>query len=88
MDLVLAMSKAGHDQGQYYVVLGEDADYLTLVNGETKTIAKPKRKKKIHSQIIKKIPNELVEIAEAQEILDDLSVKRILKIYSRRNKDV
>ena len=88
MDLIFATSKAGHDKGQTYLVLNEVGDYFILVNGDTKTLAKPKKKKKIHLQIVKKLPEEVIEIIDEIASLDDVSIKRILKVYNRRNKNV
>ena len=92
MDLTLAKSKAGHDRNQIYVIINEENDFYILANGTTKTIEKPKKKKKIHLQLIKNIPSEvLAEVlpeAEANQSLDDIKIKRILKVYNRRNKDV
>ncbi len=88
MDLVLATSKAGHDKGQVFVVIKEENDFLYLANGTTKTVSKPKKKKKIHLQIIKKIPSSvLIELKDIEK-LDDLSIKRILKVYNRRKENV
>ena len=88
MDLVLAMSKAGHDKKDIYVVIREDDEYCYLVNGKTKTLAKPKKKKKIHLQLIKKIPSNVLNEIKEINILDDVAIKRILKSYNRRNEDV
>ena len=88
MDLMLATSKAGHDSKQVYVVLEDKDDYLLLANGTTKTIAKPKKKKKIHLQVIKKIPSEVLAEFNESGALDDIKIKRILKVYNRRNEDV
>jgi hypothetical protein len=88
MDLMLATSKAGHDKKQVYVVLKEDDEYCYLVNGTTKLVAKPKKKKKIHLQLIKNIPSDVLEEVNDIKTLDDVSIKRILKVYNRRNKDV
>ena len=88
MDLMLATSKAGHDNRQIYLVIREDEEYCYLVNGTTKTIDKPKKKKKIHLQLIKNIPSDVLEEVKDFETLDDVSIKRILKVYNRRNKDV
>ena len=88
MDLILATSKAGHDNKQVYVVIEELDDYYLLANGTTKTVDKPKKKKKIHLQLIKNIPSEVLDIINNIEVLDDISIKRILKSYNRRNKDV
>ncbi len=88
MDLVLAMSKAGHDKKDIYVVIREDDEYCYLVNGKTKTLAKPKKKKKIHLQLIKKIPSNVLNEIKEINTLDDVAIKRILKSYNRRNEDV
>ena len=88
MDLMLATSKAGHDKKQIYLVLKEDDEYCYLVNGTTKLVAKPKKKKKIHLQLIKNIPSDVLDEIKDITALDDISIKRILKSYNRRNKDV
>lgn len=85
MDLMLATSKAGHDKGQVYVVIKEIEDSYLVVNGETKPLNKPKRKKKIHLQLIKSLGPEVHEISDSLNELDDLSIKRILKVYNRKN---
>ena len=88
MDLMLATSKAGHDNHQIYVVLKKDDQFFYLVNGTTKPMSKPKKKKKIHLQLIKNIPeNVLAELKDKNE-LDDVLIKRILKVYNRGNDDV
>ena len=88
MDLMLATSKAGHDNHQIYVVLKEDDQFFYLVNGTTKPMSKPKKKKKIHLQLIKNIPSNVFEDINDVETLDDVKIKRILKSYNRRNEDV
>jgi hypothetical protein len=88
MDLMLATSKAGHDSKQVYVVIKEEGDYFLLVNGTTKPMSKPKKKKKIHLQLIKNIPSTVLEEIKDKNELDDVLIKRILKVYNRRNEDV
>ena len=87
MDLMLATSKAGHDKNQVYVVLEEQDDFFLIANGTTKSILKPKKKKKIHLQLIKNIPSDVQELVK-DLALDDVVIKRILKVYNRRNEDV
>ncbi len=87
MDLILATSLAGHDKGQVYVVIGQEGDSLLLANGVTKTCDKPKKKKLIHLQLIKKLPEE-IKLEAADKELDDLTIKRILKCFNRRKENV
>ncbi|MBR4706494.1 MAG: RNA-binding protein [Pseudobutyrivibrio sp.] len=88
MDLTLAISMAGHEKGQTFVVVKEDETYCYLVNGTTRLIDKPKKKKKIHLQLIKKIPSDVLDEIKEIKTLDDISIKRILKVYNRRNENV
>ena len=88
MDLMLATSKAGHDKKQVYVVVNEDENYFYLANGTTKLMSKPKKKKKIHLQLIKNIPENVLAEIKDKNNLDDILIKRILKVYNRRNEDV
>ena len=74
---MLAVSRAGHDCGKTYVVIGEDSLYADLVNGSTRPLAKPKRKKWKHVQVIRHLPDELLR--QMQMIQDDSDVRRILK---------
>ena len=72
---MLAKSKAGHDKGLLYVIYDVDESYVYLVDGEIRTIDKPKKKKRKHVQII----------CEKHEIegKDDVAVKRILKLFDK-----
>ena len=67
---MLAKSKAGHDKGKIYIIYELDETYVYLVDGEIRTIDKPKKKKRKHVQII----------CEKHEIegKDEVAVKRIV----------
>ena len=72
---MLAKSKAGHDKGHLYVIYDVDETYVYLVDGEIRTLDKPKKKKRKHVQII----------CEKHEIegKDDVAVKRMLKLFDK-----
>ncbi len=53
----MAVSRAGHDQGKIYFIIGEDGDYVYLVDGKGKDFDHPKKKNKKHIQVIKKFEN-------------------------------
>ncbi len=80
---MLAVSRAGHDTGRTYVVIGEDGPFLFLVNGTTRQLANPKRKKKMHVQIIRHLPDDLRK--EMALIRDDSNVRKILKQYGKKD---
>lgn len=73
---MLARSKAGHDNGHVYVILNVDDAYVYLADGSIRTIAKPKKKKKKHVQVI----------CEKHEVsgIDDVGIKRILKLFEKQ----
>ena len=56
----LAKVLAGHDKNHYYLILEEREEYVLLVNGTTRPLAKPKKKNKKHIQIIKRIPEHII----------------------------
>lgn len=72
---MLAKSKAGHDKGQTYVIFDVDESYVYLIDGELRKMANPKKKKKKHVQLI----------CEKHEIsnIDDVGIKRILKLFDK-----
>ena len=73
---MLAVSKAGHDQGTVYVITDEEGEYVYLADGQLKTVDRPKRKNKKHIQVIKKI-----QIGRPADGFKDLEIKRAIKMY-------
>ena len=49
---MLALSRAGHDAGEVYVIMDVDEAYVYLVDGRIRTLDRPKKKKKKHVQLI------------------------------------
>lgn len=83
---MFAVSKAGHDQGQMYVILKEEGDLVLLSDGRLKTVSSPKRKKKKHIQIVKTGLNEaLMEKIINQQPVSNEEIKYAIKC---RNKEV
>lgn len=48
----LATSKAGHDKGRLYMIVGEEEEWVYLCDGRLRGVEHPKKKKKKHIQII------------------------------------
>lgn len=70
-----AMSKAGHDKGEWYVIINEENDFYYLSDGRLKPVESPKKKNKKHVQIA--YNNEAVDIAKNEAV--KFSLKRFLK---------
>ena len=75
---MLASSKAGHDAGRLYVIIELDDAYVYLADGRIRTLGKLKKKKKKHIQLICRE----YDITNAT----DVSIKRVLKIWSKEEK--
>ena len=80
---MLAISKAGHDKDCWYVVLYIEGNYAYLVNGKTKTMDAPKKKKLMHLQPVNIIPDNLqVKIENGKQWINE-DVKRALKLVKK-----
>ncbi|MCM1185044.1 MAG: KOW domain-containing RNA-binding protein [Lachnoclostridium sp.] len=82
------ISKAGHDKGQYYVIVGEEGDFVYLSDGRLKKVEAPKRKRKKHIQIINRtVGNELLKkltgTAASAQITDE-EIKYEIKQYLKQ----
>lgn len=76
-------SKSGHDKEQVYIIIKESHEYVYVVDGKYKTLAKPKKKNKKHIQpIIKYKDEEITGKLESNQILYDEEIKRAIKLYN------
>lgn len=82
---MLAFSKAGHDKDTVYVIVGEEADTVYLSDGRLKPVEKPKKKKKRHIQIVKKIMDEEVaEKLKQGKTVRNEEIKKIIKDFLKQ----
>lgn len=81
MKLVMVKSLAGHDKGEIYISLGCDGERYVLVNGENRTMDKPKIKNRKHVQPIYHFNEEVETIAEHTDKWTDDNVKIIIRRY-------
>ena len=77
---MLAKSKAGHDKGKVYVIYDVDETYVYLVDGSIRLLENPKRKKRKHVQVIVK-NHDVTNI-------DDVGIKRILKLFDKESRRI
>ena len=87
----LALSKAGHDKDEIYLILKEEKESVYLADGIGRTAVSPKKKNKKHIQIIKnglhEIPVEaLREKLESGRPVTDEEIKYVLKQYKTKTR--
>lgn len=76
-------SKSGHDKGQTFLVLSVSGEYLFLVDGKTRTLEKPKRKKKKHVQPTNFIDEKMAVALQGKDVLD-AHIGKALKEYKAK----
>lgn len=80
---MLAISKAGHDQNSWYVVLDTEEESVLLVNGKNRTMENPKRKKRKHLQPVNEVPENLKEALQNNRPWTNEEVKRAIKLTQK-----
>ena len=81
---MLAVSKAGHDKGRLYVVLGADQEFVYLADGRNRSVSSPKKKNRKHIQINYHIPMVLAKALETEQELKDEQIKKAIKDYKNQ----
>ncbi len=83
----LAVSRAGHDKGHVFAVVGEDGEYLFLADGVLKPLERPKRKNRKHVQMIKNLPEDVSELLNGKLPAGNLEIKRAIKLYLKQEEN-
>lgn len=80
----LAVSLAGHDKGELYLIIREEGADVYLADGIYKTFASPKRKNRKHIQIVSTgfSPEEMSRL-ENNAANADTQIKRKIKLYRK-----
>lgn len=72
----VVLSNAGHDSGDYFVVVEVvNSDYVLIVNGKTRTLDKPKLKKMKHLKLIGVELSEIASKIQKGELVHDKTIK-------------
>lgn len=82
---MFAVSKAGHDKGQMYLIIREEGDFVYLVDGKTRKLDCPKKKRKKHLQLVKTGLDEgLLEKMRNQNIIYNEEIQYAIKVRMNR----
>ena len=77
-----AFSKAGHDKGALYVVVGCQGDFVYLCDGRLKLMASPKKKRLKHIQPVnRQVDKELLCRLKTGQRVRDEEIKFAIKQY-------
>lgn len=80
-----AKSKAGHDKDEIFIIINIEDEYVFLVDGKSRRIEKPKKKKKKHIQVINFIDDELRNKLNDNVLIRDEDIKKAIKCYKQRD---
>ena len=81
----LAKSLAGHDKGDFFVIMEETDEYVILVDGKLRPFKKPKRKNKKHIQIIHDQDQTRRMELICEEKLTDEEIRKLIRCYKRES---
>lgn len=77
---MVVRSLAGHDKGNFYVIINADAEYVYLADGKIRTVEHLKRKKRKHIQTT----NYIDEWIEKSERMEESYIRNLLKNYAAK----
>ena len=83
MKIEFAKSLSGHDKNKIYLIWKKEERFAYLVDGKIHTIDKPKKKNEKHYQIIKHIPEFILEQLKEEESFANNRIYRAVKEYER-----
>jgi ribosome biogenesis protein Nip4 len=83
MKVEMAKSLCGHDKDEIYVIYKRDESFVFLINGKNKTVENMKRKKQKHIQVIKNLPQEVLECLSGKTEMTDELARKVTKKYLR-----
>lgn len=74
----VVFSKCGRDKSKPFIVFDFDDQFLYLVDGHLRKIQKPKKKKKIHVQVVNKIDPDIKQKLEKSSYILDSDIRKAL----------
>jgi len=67
------LSKAGRDGGRIHIVVAEEENYVFLVDGDTRKVQSPKRKKLMHTTLLNHRDSMVEELISNQKLTNKLA---------------
>ncbi|MCL2574757.1 MAG: KOW domain-containing RNA-binding protein [Defluviitaleaceae bacterium] len=83
----VVISKAGRDKGNVFIVYNIDEEYLYLVDGRSRPLKSPKKKKIKHIQPTKTINADLHRMILEKEYIKNADFRTALKIFMEKREE-
>ena len=79
----IVMSLAGRDQGTLFYVIACDEQYVTVVNGKSRKMERPKRKKRKHVRFVSRTDSRVAgKILSGEPVLNS-ELRRALAAFGQ-----
>lgn len=84
----LIVSKAGRDKGQLFYVIDTDEQYVYLVDGKSRKLEKPKRKKRKHVEQVPRTESRIAEkIRNGEKVLNSELRKELASLGQKQSQN-
>ncbi len=78
-------SVSGRDAGNFFIIYGiVDENYVLIVDGKTRLLAKPKKKKLKHLKLSCEVLEKIAEKIIAGKLLHDPEIKSALRAFNEK----
>ena len=83
----VVISKAGRDKGDMFIIYNIEGVYLYLVDGKSRPLTRPKKKKIMHIQPTKTVDVALQKAILEKQYIKDADFRAALKKFKERRED-
>ena len=84
----LVVSKAGRDKGRLFYVIDADEQYVYLVDGKSRKLEKPKRKKRKHVEQVPRTESRIAEkIRNGEKVLNSELRKELASFGQKQSQN-
>ena len=84
----IVFSKAGKDKGNAFIIFNIDGDYLYLVDGKTRPLENPKKKKIKHVQPTKTVDMALQDAIMQKKYMKNADFRNALMRYENKREEI
>jgi len=78
-----AISKAGHDAGECYVIVSAAGSDLHVANGQNRTIQAPKKKNHMHLDVSKQAVPDIKLLLKGEKVSSNLKLASYIKNFRK-----